>query len=234
MRVKGMCMTVPLSFVNRKTNIFVGTAGSGKSEIALNVSLELGEFFNVNLIDADVINFYYNLRSIKHIIENKNINFISTHFEDKSIDLPVLSGRVFEALSSSNGVNIIDVGGDELGSRVVGQFKELLDKKGYSVFYVANIYRPFNSNEEEILQNMQEIEKILGINITAIINNSHLLSETKPEDIIRSLKIIQNVADKKDIPYILTVVEENLFEEELLEEIKKYSLVYAIKRYIIR
>lgn len=52
-----MCMTVPLSFVNRKTNIFVGTAGSGKSEIALNVSLELGEFFKVNLIDADVINF---------------------------------------------------------------------------------------------------------------------------------------------------------------------------------
>jgi len=229
-----MCMTVPLSFVNRKTNIFVGTAGSGKSEIALNVSLELGEFFNVNLIDADVINFYYNLRSIKHIIENKNINFISTHVEDKSIDLPVLSGRVFEALSSSNGVNIIDVGGDELGSRVVGQFKELLDKKGYSVFYVSNIYRPFNSNEDEILQNMKEIENILGINITAIINNSHLLSETKPEDIIRSLKIIQNVADKKDIPYILTVVEEHLFEEDLLEEIKKYSLVYAIKRYIIR
>lgn len=95
MRVKRMCMTVPLSFVNRKTNIFVGTAGSGKSEIALNVSLELGEFFNVNLIDADIINFYYNLRSVKHIIENKNINFISTHFEDKSIDLPVLSGRVF-------------------------------------------------------------------------------------------------------------------------------------------
>ncbi|WAM35312.1 hypothetical protein [Caldicellulosiruptor acetigenus] len=176
-----MCMTVPLSFVNRKTNIFVGTAGSGKSEIALNVSLELGEFFHVNLIDADVINFYYNLRSIKHIIENKNINFISTHFEDKSIDLPVLSGRVFEALSNSNGVNIIDVGGDELGSRIVGQFKELLDKKGYSLFYVANIYRPFNSNEEEILQNMQEIESILGMNITAIINNSHLLSETKPE-----------------------------------------------------
>ncbi len=229
-----MCMTVPLSFVNRKTNIFVGTAGSGKSEIALNVSLELGEFFHVNLIDADVINFYYNLRSIKHIIENKNINFISTHFEDKSIDLPILSGRVFEALSNSSGVNIIDVGGDELGSRVVGQFKELLDKKGYSLFYVANIYRPFNSNEKEILQNMQEIENILGMNITAIINNSHLLSETKPEDIIRSLQIIQNVAEKRDIPYILTVVEENLFEEELLEEIKKYSLVYAIKRYIIR
>lgn len=139
MRVKRMCMTVPLSFVNRKTNIFVGTAGSGKSEIALNVSLELGEFFNVNLIDADIINFYYNLRSVKHIIENKNINFISTHFEDKSIDLPVLSGRVFEALSSSNGVNIIDVGGDELGSRVVGQFKELLDKKG-SVFFMLPTY----------------------------------------------------------------------------------------------
>lgn len=84
------------------------------------------------------------------------------------------------------------------------------------------------------MQNMHEIESILGMNITAIINNSHLLSETKPEDIIRSLKIIQNVAEKKDIPYILTVVEENLFEEELLEEIKKYSLVYAIKRYIIR
>lgn len=67
------------------------------------------------------------------------------------------------------------------------------------------------------------------MNITAIINNSHLLSETKPEDIIRSLKIIQNVAEKKDIPYILTVVEENLFEEELLEEIKNILLYMPLK-----
>ncbi len=71
MRVKRMCMTVPLSFVNRKTNIFVGTAGSGKSEIALNVSLELGEFFNVNLIDADVINFYYNLKVLSILLRIK-------------------------------------------------------------------------------------------------------------------------------------------------------------------
>ncbi|AZT90716.1 hypothetical protein ELD05_08705 [Caldicellulosiruptor changbaiensis] len=229
-----MCMTVPLSFVNRKTNIFVGTAGSGKSEIALNVSLELGEFFNVNLIDADVINLYYNLRSVKDLVERKNINFISTHFEGKSIDLPILSGKVYEALNQQNAVNIVDVGGDEIGSAVIGQFRELFSKKGYNLFYVANIYRPFNSTKEEILENMREIENILGMNITAIINNSHLLSDTKPENILKSLEIVQDVANTKDIPYVLTVVEEKLFEQDLLEEIKKYSLVYAIKRYIIR
>lgn len=115
-----MCMIVFLSFVNRKINIFVGMVGSGKSEIVLNVFLEFGEFFYVNLIDVDVINFYYNLRSIKYIIENKNINFIFIYFEDKSIDFLIFFGRVFEVLSNLSGVNIIDVGGDEFGSRVVG------------------------------------------------------------------------------------------------------------------
>ncbi len=129
-------------------------------------------------------------------------------------------------MSSSNGVNIIDVGGDELGSRVVGQLKKLLDKKGYSVFYVANIYRPFNSNEEEILQNMHEIENVLGMNITAIINNSHLLSETKPGDIMKSLQIIQNVAEKKDIPYILTVVERESIRRGAFGRDKKIFLLY--------
>lgn len=229
-----MCMTVPLSFVNRKTNIFVGTAGSGKSEIALNVALELGEFFKVNLIDADIINFYYNLRSVKNVIDNKKVNFISTHFEDKSIDLPILSGKVTEALNQKDAVNIVDVGGDDLGAAVIGQFRDIFAKKGYNLFYVVNIYRPFNSTEEEILNNMKEIENILRMNITAIVNNSHLLEDTKPEDVLKSLQLVQNVSQQKDIPYVLTVLEEKLFEQDLLEEIKKYSLVYAIKRYIIR
>jgi len=129
-----------------------------------------------------------------------------------------LSGKVYEALNQQNAVNIVDVGGDEIGSAVIGQFRELFSKKGYNLFYVVNIYRPFNSTKEEILENMKEI----------------LLSETKPEDILKSLEVVQDVANARDIPYVLTVVEEKLFEQDLLEEIKKYSLVYAIKRYIIR
>jgi len=229
-----MCMTVPLSILNKKINIFVGTAGSGKSEIALNLALELSDFLPINLIDADIVNFYYNIRNIHHIVDGKGIKFITTHFEDKGIDLPILAGDVASALASENSVSIIDVGGDELGSVVLGQFRDIIRQKGSNLFYVANIYRPENSNIDLMLENIEQIEEVIGIRINGIINNSHLLEKTKKQEVIDSLKLVQEVANIKCTPYVLTVINEELFDDDLVEEIKKYSLVYAIKRYIIR
>ncbi|MEZ0536906.1 hypothetical protein ACAG39_06595 [Caldicellulosiruptoraceae bacterium PP1] len=229
-----MCMTVPLSFLNKKVNILSGTAGSGKSELALNIAFDIGDFLNINLIDADVINYYFNLRNVKDLINKKNIKFITTHFENAAIDLPIMSGEIINAIQNDETVNIIDVGGDALGISVLAQYKEIFEQKGYNLFYVLNVFRPENSTTEKIIENMNDIESILNLNINGIINCSHLLDKTTIGDVISSLEIAQKISEIKNVPYTLTVINEKLFEQELIEEIKKYSLVYAIKKYIIR
>ena len=85
--------------LQRRVTVFVGHFGSGKTEIALNVALDLatgGE--RVTLADADVVKPYFRSRAARTLLEDSGVELIAPQGEHVHADLPILVPRLRGAL----------------------------------------------------------------------------------------------------------------------------------------
>lgn len=57
---------------------------------------------------------------------------------------------------------------------------------------------------------MDAIERAGRLKVTGLINNTHLLRDTAPEDILRGDVLVREVRDRTGLPVVCTMVEERL------------------------
>lgn len=81
---------------NKKNFVFVGEAGSGKSEIAINFAIQLARLSDkpVHFFDVDQTKPLFRSRDVKEKLQEENVTF---HYEEQFFDAPTIVGGVRRA-----------------------------------------------------------------------------------------------------------------------------------------
>lgn len=180
-----------------RVNLFVGGYGSGKSEIAVNFTISLvREGKKVSIADLDIVNPYFRSREARGVLEKEGVEIFLPALTMAASDLPLIQPEVRGALKNSDGLFVLDVGGDPVGARVLASFADVLVPGEYDLFFVLNSRRPFTGTAEEVVQLINEIEIAAGIGVTSLVVNSHLIDETNADIIDEGITLAQEVVRK--------------------------------------
>ena len=139
--------------------VFLGEAGSGKSEIAISFAKALAKTGagRVHFFDLDMTKPLFRSRDAGADLEQAGL---VVHYQEQFMDAPTLVGGVGPLLRDEDSLVVLDVGGDHIGARAIGGFAPQLNRPSTAVFYVINAYRPWSDTIEHI---DETLGKILGV-----------------------------------------------------------------------
>lgn len=201
----------------KKMNVFVGHYGSGKTEAAVNFAIKN----KVDVIaDLDTVNPYFRTNDAKKTLEDFDIKVISPYYAGTNVDIPALPPEVYSVFAGDK-VSVLDVGGDDDGAAVLGRFNEYFDRDDTEVYFVINVYRPETDSVDKIMQMISDVEVASRLKVTALVNNSNLMAETKREHVLFGEKIVKNVSEKTGIRFAGNFVMEAIAENNEFS-MKKY------------
>ena len=101
---------------------------------------------------------------------------------------------------------VIDAGGDDAGATALGRFAPAIASGPYEMLYVVNERRNLTQTPEEAVSVLREIEAMSGLDATAVVNNTHLQSETDCAVIERGVPFARAVASAARLPLACTTV----------------------------
>lgn len=185
----------------KKINIVTGHYGSGKTEFAINYALKLKDSFGSSVIcDMDIVNPYFRTNDAIDFLSKNSVNVIAPEYANTNLDLPSLPSDIISVFSENSPPSVLDVGGDDDGAIALGQFYPYLSKEDYEMFFVINALRPDTADTESILKLAKDIEYASRCRITSIVNNTNLAYLSSVKDILDSFGLINEVADKMNVP----------------------------------
>lgn len=192
-----------------RITFLTGYYGSGKSEIALNLAIQK----QVNyLVDLDIINPYFRTREMEQLLNSFHIQVISSGMEHGMYtDLPYISGKVFQPFILKDKKAIYDLGGNDLGAKLLMQFQDFQDS--FDLLIVVNVFRMETETVEDICRLIEKIENASSKKVTGIINNSNLIHETTIETIEKGDTILKAVSEKTGLPIKYTCIREGILNE---------------------
>ncbi len=185
--------TIQNSILAGKRNIvFLGGTGSGKTEFALNLACDLAgcQPLPVHLFDMDQTKPLFRSRSACDALEEHGVTL---HFNEQLLDAPTLVAGVRAALCDPGRIALLDVGGGEMGSRMVGGLSQLLNNDHTLVFYLVNPYRPWTASENGLLITMAEVLGGSRIQNAVFWANPTLGADTSSEECIAGLRQAQQL-----------------------------------------
>lgn len=198
--------------------IFTGPFGTGKTEVAINYALSLaGRDEAVTLIDMDVVTPYFRSREMAQRLEKRGIDVVAPLDITKYVHLPGITAHIWGALQRSNGITVMDVGGDAQGARAIGQFKALIEKSGYIMYAVLNPYRPFNATVERMAHTLQDVEHNTRLKAGALVSNPNLIAETTLQIVDEGHHLVEQASEELGLPIAFLCVEERLLDEGVEE-----------------
>lgn len=197
-----------------KTNknfVFIGEAGSGKSEIAINFAVNLVKLSEktVHFFDMDQTKPLFRSRDVKKMLEDAGVVF---HFEEQFYDAPTLVGGLREQMANDDSLVVIDVGGNHQGARLIGGYAPFLNRENCRSFFVVNPFRPWSGDIMAIDGTMSSILKVSHIEKISVISNPNLgRSTTAGEAESGNTKVTELLGEYVDIDYMCAM--ENLIPE---------------------
>ena len=199
---------------DKRVRLFIGHYGSGKSEVSINYVTKLRELVGgeVAIADLDVVNVYFRSREKKDMMKQLGITPIDSSIQTTTLDVPAVSAEVMRPLHDNKVNYVVDVGGDNVGARVVGRFSEHFKESDYDMFCVVNANREKTQTAQEVLGYIDSMEAASKLKVTGLINNTHLLRETTIEDVLKGQEIVREVAKIKNLPIKYVCCLENLVE----------------------
>jgi energy-coupling factor transporter ATP-binding protein EcfA2 len=198
--------------------MIVGNYGSGKTEVAVNLSLLLRERGQgVQIADLDIVNPYFRCREARALMEERGIRVVVPPATHTYADLPIVVPQIKGMLNPPEGeVSLFDVGGDEVGAKLLSSFHEALGDSPYALWQVINSRRPFTDTAEGCLAMREGIERAARLKVTGLIVNSHLIQETTPEVILEGYRLAQAVSARSGIPVVFVAAMEEFADDPAL------------------
>jgi len=184
--------------------ILVGHFGSGKSEIAVNLAFgwrARGE--TVTVVDLDVVKPYFRSRLLREEMQARGITLVAPQDDRFYADLPIVVPEVRGAVGramAGEGRAILDVGGADVGSRVLGSMAGLDDPSRAEVVFVVNGNRPFAESPEAVITMLREVEAASRLRVTGLAANTHLINETTPGTVAAGLDLAGAVSRGTGLP----------------------------------
>ncbi len=195
----------------RRVIIFVGHFGSGKTEIALNGALELAAAGSrVTVADLDVVKPYFRSRSARAILSDAGVDLLAPTGANVHADLPIIVPQIRSCLRDDHSRLILDVGGDDLGARVLGSLSDVIPFDDTDCLLVLNFRRPSTPDPERSAAMVREIEAVGRVPVSGLISNTHLMDETTPEVVLEGYRQALETARLVEVPLVAITVEEEL------------------------
>ncbi len=212
------------NLIEDKTNfVFVGEAGSGKSEVCLNFAkylIQLGDK-EVHFFDMDMTKPLFRSRDVCQQMEDIGVIF---HFEEQFMDAPTMVGGVNSLMRDDSCYVILDVGGDYIGARSIGGYAPKINKDNCIVYYVLNAYRPWSYDIDHIDGTLGKILGVSHIQLGKLhmINNPNNGYSTTADEFIEGCRKMSEIIT----PYV--AVDFACVNEPLYEEVKDSAGVPVI------
>ncbi len=199
---------------DKRITILCGHYGSGKSNLAVNLALDLKKrHTRVALADLDIVNPYFRSADSREYLQTQGIRLIASDFVNTNLDVPALPPEMYTLCDDKTSHAVIDLGGDDRGALALGRLRErLLEENDYAMLFVLNAYRPLTRTPQEAMEVIAEIEAAGGIPVTGLINNSNLGRETDEQTVLDSLPFANEVSHLSQLPIVATAVHRDLYE----------------------
>ena len=182
--------------------IITGHYGSGKTEFAVSLAMQLAaKGRKVALGDLDIVNPYFRSRERAEMMGNEGIRVISSTLgHASSLDLPAVSAEIRGSIADPEYDVILDLGGDEVGARVVVAFAEDIKARGYEMLLVINAYRPETRDLDGVMRYLEGIEYTSNLKFTGLIVNTHMIWDTTTEDVLAGIELARQVSHRSGLP----------------------------------
>ncbi len=192
-----------------------GHYGSGKTNIAVNIALELKKHRdNVAIADLDIVNPYFRTKDSQAELENAGIRFICSEYANTNLDIPALPQQMYSITDDQTLTAVMDIGGDDRGALALGRYTPaIIEENNYDMLLVVNRFRPLTPDAESTVEIMREIEAAGGLPFTGIINNSNLGDETTPEDVLSSVEYAEKISSLTGLPVKMTTVRAEIYNQ---------------------
>lgn len=199
----------------KNISIITGHYGSGKTNIAVNLALDIKKSGkNVTIVDLDIVNPYFRTADFKQLLQDHGIKTIIPTYANTNLDIPALPASINAVFNNNDDYIIIDVGGDDAGAIALGRYSNEIKKHDYDLYYVINKYRYLTKNADEAKEILSEIESVSNIKATKIINNSNLGEETTLETVTNSFDFAKEVSEKSELPIAFTCLKKDIDKKD--------------------
>lgn len=163
--------------------VLIGESGCGKTELAIHIAKAKRKETKkrVTLIDLDQTKGMFRSRDFAKALQEEGVEVIAgAHF----MDMPVIPHGVGRRLLEEDAINILDVGGNEIGAVSLGQFSEELYTDNTKILYCINPYRNFSGTTENIKMLMEGIQRASRTKQMRIVCNPNVGQGTTAQEIL--------------------------------------------------
>jgi len=212
------CSHADVPFTTENLIIVCGHYGVGKTNFSLNLALDLAQDGKpVTLVDLDIVNPYFRSSDYGELLEEAYIDLVAPVLAGSSVDVPSLSARVLAAIERAQAgecITVIDAGGDDVGSGVLGRFAGQISQSAYTMLVVVNAYRNLTQSPEEAYEILRLIEQSSGLQASCIVNNSHIMNHSSEQTCIESWDFGEKVACLASLPCVAVCVSKTLVNSD--------------------
>lgn len=199
----------------KRLTLLCGHYGSGKTNIAVNMAMDLRrQKERVAVADLDIVNPYFRTKDSSDDFSHAGIRLICSTFANSNLDLPAMPQDLYAITDDKDLSVILDIGGDDRGALALGRIAPaVMQENNYEMLMVINGRRPLTPDAESTVEVMREIEAACGIGFTGIINNTNLGTETTADVVLASVPYAEATAELAGLPLVMTTAEESLCDE---------------------
>ena len=183
--------------------VLLGSFGSGKSELGLNLAVQKAGEGPCTVVDLDVINPYFRISERGDVLEPAGVELIMPPFALEKIEIMSLSARVYSAFAPGEGTVIFDIGGDDVGSIALGQYKPRFDqipKENLHCLFIVNPLRPTAADLPSALDTLNKVQYVSRLAVTGIVNNANLAGETDVSHLKMGYDLVKVLSEQTGIP----------------------------------
>ena len=195
--------------------VLLGSFGSGKSEIALNMSIRAAKSGPCTLVDLDVINPYFRTSERGDVLTPAGVELIMPPYALEKIEIMSLSARVYSAFTPGEGSVFFDIGGDHVGSIALGQYKPYFDRipdEHKNILFIVNPLRPTAADVESAYAVLEKIRMVSRLDVTGLVNNGNLAGETDVTHLVEGYELVKGLSEKTGIPVWGTCGTQNVLD----------------------
>ena len=219
-------------YLDHRLTLIIGAYGSGKSEIAVNMSLAQRKALpdkKLLIADLDIVNPFYRSSDCGAVLEEAGVRLITPLYAGSNVDAPVLTPEMYVIFDDESYQGIFDIGGEDMGAIVLGSIKKRIENTDTAIYMAVNTLRPFTSDAEQIAIMTNELTAAAGFKIDGYLNNTNLLEETTADILAEGENKILEASKITGIPLIANCVMGNV---DVPEGLLKTGELFRMERKI--
>lgn len=194
--------------------VISGHYGSGKTEFAVNLAFWLTKTGKrVSLVDLDIVNPYFCSREREAQLLQGGVELIAQTAACRSADVPALPPEVARMFFDNSGSYVVDVGGDDVGARVLSRYQPQFEKTDYDLWLVVNANRPQTGTPGQALSYLHRIEQASRLKVSGIVSNTHLCGQTTMEEVRRGNALATQLCQMTGLPLVCNVISRNVLQQ---------------------